>query len=74
MSRDSIFQKQIDQREQIKDELYYNVFLSMYWIAKGELSNCKFDRLIKLLKLLKLSDIEYFDHKLGGSVRERHSV
>lgn len=70
MSRDSIFQKQIDQREQIKDELYYNVFLSMYWIAKGELSNCKFDRLIKLLKLLKLPDIKYFDHKSGGSVWE----
>ena len=70
MSRDSIFQKQIDRREQVKDELYYNVFLSMYWIAKEELPNCKFDRLIKLLKLLKLPDIEYFDHKSGGSVRE----
>ena len=42
----------------------------MYWIAKEELPNCKFDRLLKLLKLLKLPDIKYFDHKSGGSVWE----
>lgn len=70
MSRDSTFQKQIDRREQIKHELYYNVFLSMYWIAKEELPNCKFNSLIKLLELVKLPDIEHFNHKSGGSVRE----
>lgn len=42
----------------------------MYWIVKGEFFNCKFDRFIKLLKLLKLFDIEYFDYKFGGLVRE----
>ena len=58
MSRDSTFQKQIDRREQINHELYYNVFLSMYWIAKEEIPNCKFNSLIKLLELVKLPDIE----------------
>lgn len=42
----------------------------MYWIVKEELPNCKFDSLIKLLKLLKLPDIEHFDHKSGGSVQD----
>ena len=66
----STFQKQIDRREQVKDELYYNVFLSMYWIAKEELPNCKSVRLIELLRLLKLPDIQYFNHNSAGSVRE----
>ena len=66
----STFQKQIDRREQVKDELYYNAFLSMYWIAKEELPNCKFVRLIELLRLLKLPDIQYFNHNSAGSVRE----
>ena len=44
MSRDSTSQKQIDRREQTKDKLYDDDFLSMYWIAKEELPNCKFDR------------------------------
>lgn len=50
--------------------MYYNVFLSLYWIAKEELANCKFVRLIELLRLLKLPDIQYFDHKSAGSVRQ----
>jgi hypothetical protein len=69
MNRVSTFQKQIDKREEIKEDMYYNVFLSLYWIAKEELANCKFVRLIELLRLLKLPDIQYFDHKSAGSVR-----
>ena len=72
MNRVSTFQKQIDKREEVKEDMYHNVFLSLYWIAKEELPNCKFVRLIviELLRLLKLSDIQYFDHKSAGSVRE----
>ena len=70
MNRVSTFQKQIDKREEIKEDMYHNVFLSLYWIAKEELPNCKFVRLIELLRLLKLSDIQYFEHKSAGSVRQ----
>ena len=70
MNRVLTFQKQIDRREQVKDEQYYNVFLSMYWIAKEELPNCKFVRLIELLRLLKLPNIQYFNHNSAGSARE----
>ena len=70
MNRVSTFQKQIDKREEIKEDMYHNVFLSLYWIAKEELPNCKFVRLIELLRLLKLSDIPYFEHKSAGCVRQ----
>ena len=70
MNRVSTFQKQIDKREEIKEDMYHNVFLSLYWIAQEELPNCKFVRLIELLRLLKLSDIQYFKQKSAGSIRQ----
>lgn len=63
INRVSTFQKQIDRREEIKEEMYHNIFLSFYWIAKEELPNCKFFLLIELLRLMRLPDILYYDHK-----------
>ena len=39
LSRVSTFQKQIDRREQVREDVYRNAFLSLYWTAKEELPN-----------------------------------
>ena len=40
-SRSSYFQKQLDRREAVKDSVYYNALLTMYWLAKEEVANKK---------------------------------
>lgn len=70
LSRVSTFQKQIDRREQVREDVYHNAFLSLYWTAKEELPNCKFTSLLELLEKLKLTDIYLFQHRSAGSLRE----
>ncbi|KAK3726559.1 hypothetical protein QZH41_001963 [Actinostola sp. cb2023] len=74
ISRVSTFQKQIDKRDQVREDVYYNAFLTLYWIAKEELPNRKFTSLLELLEKLNLPDIDYFQHRSGGSVREMFLV
>ena len=59
LSRVSTFQKEINQREQVREDVYYNAFLSLYWTAKQELPNCKFTRLFQLLEKLNLHSPRY---------------
>lgn len=68
--RTSSFQKQVDHRRQVNDDVYFNAFLSLYWLAKEELANRKFVSLISLTEKLGVVDMKYFQHRSGGAVRE----
>ena len=70
LSRVSVFQHQVSYREQVRESVYYNAFLSLYWVAKEELANCKFVRLLQLVEDLGVTDLKSFQHRSSGSVRE----
>lgn len=70
LSRVSVFQHQVSYREQVRESVYYNAFLSLYWVAKEELANCKFVRLLLLVEDLGVTDLKLFQHRSSGSVRE----
>ena len=70
LSRVSTFQIEINRRGKVREDVYHNAFLSLYWTAKEELPNCKFVRLLKLLERLDLPDIDLFRHRSAGAVRE----
>ena len=50
MSRVSTFNEETERKERTRDEVYYNTFLAMYWLAKEEIANTKFGSLLKLLE------------------------
>ena len=70
LSRVSVFQHQVSYREQVRESVDYNAFLSLYWVAKKELANCKFVRLLQLVEDLGVTDLKLFQHRSSGSVRE----
>ena len=65
-----MFHHQISYQEQVKESVYHKAFHTLYWVAKEELANCKFVRLLELIEELGVSDIKLFQHRSSGSVRE----
>ena len=50
LSRVSVFQKEFEEREKSKEDVYFNVFLALYWIAKEEIANTKFTSLLEVVE------------------------
>ena len=50
LSRVSTFNEEIERKEKTRDDVYYNTFLAMYWLAKKEIANKKFGSLLELLE------------------------
>ena len=68
--RMSIFQKQFDHRKQINNDVYFNAFLSLYWVAKEELAIKKFVSLLLLSEKLGVVDMKFFQHRSSSVVKE----
>ena len=74
MNRVSVFQKELDERQKVNDDILYKVFYSIYWLAKEGIANRKAAGLFTLLEKLGVSDLKYFDHRSPASVREMFST
>ena len=70
LSRVSVFQKEFEEREKSKEDVYFNAFLALYWIAKEEIANTKFTSLLEVVEKMELSNMNFFEHRSGGSVIE----
>jgi len=70
LSRVSVFQKEFEEREKSKEDVYFNAFLALYWIAKEEIANTKFTSLLEVVEKMGLSNMKFFEHRSGGSVTE----
>ena len=68
--RVSTFNEEIKRKEKTRDDVYYNTFLAMYWLAKKEIANKKFGSLLELLELVGIKDTRFFQHRSTGLVRE----
>jgi len=60
--RVSVFHKEIERRDQARDDVIHSAFLSLYWLAKEEVANKKFAALLEMTELLGLSDMKFFNH------------
>lgn len=58
--RISAFHKEIEQRDQSRDDVIHSAFLLLYWLAKEEVANKKFAALLEMKELLGLSNIKFF--------------
>ena len=70
LSRVSVIQHQVNYRGKVREAVYYNAFLSLYWVAKEELADCKFVRLLVLVEDLGITDLQLFQRRSSSSVRE----
>ena len=59
-----------EEREKSKEDVYFNAFLALYWKVKEEIANTKFTSLLDVVQKMGLSNMKFFDHRSGGSVRE----
>ena len=66
----SFFHREIEKRDEVKDEVLYNAFLCAYWIAKQEISNRNQPMLIDLLQLSGVENMNYFTHRSARSLKE----
>ena len=64
------FHKAAEKGKAVKEEVYFNAFYSVYWLAKIEVASRKNLSLLQLLELLRLKDMKFFDHQSRRSIRE----
>lgn len=65
----SYFQHQLDHAAEVADEVYFNAFYAMYWLAKHCTANKQVNSLITLLEHLGC-EVKSFQHRSAGSERE----
>lgn len=70
MQRVSTFQKQVNEKHELNEKMLEKTFTTIYWLAKEEISNQKLIPLLKLLENVGVSELKYFQHRSGPSVRE----
>ena len=70
LQRVSTFHKESVNRENVADDVLYKALMSVYWIAKHEIPIHKLVPLLQLLEKVGVTEMKYFTHRSGGSVRE----
>ena len=60
LSHVSVFQKEFEEREKSKEDVYFNAFLALYWIAEEEITNTKFTGLLELEREGRIIKSEIF--------------
>lgn len=69
MNRVSYFQRRLDNKVEIKDDVYFKAFYVIYWLTKHSIANKQVNSLLVLLDHLGC-EIKSFQHRSAGSERE----
>ena len=67
--RVSVFHKEIERKDQSRDNVIHSAFLSIYWLVKEEVANKKFVSLLEMTDLFGLSDTKFFNHRSAGATQ-----
>lgn len=70
VQRISCFHKEVVSRENTADSVLFKVFMSIYWLAKQEISNRKLLSLLALIQILGVKEMQYFKYKSEGAIQE----
>jgi hypothetical protein len=70
LSRVSVFQKEIDRKLEVKNEVLFQAFYSHLFVADQMIANFKINKLMKFMEHIGLKDLKYFSHRSAGSQRE----
>ena len=69
LNRVTFFLRQLDHAAEVEDDVYFNAFYAMYWLAKHCIANKQVNSLIMLLEQLGC-EVKGFQHRSAGSERE----
>ena len=70
MNKVLVFQKNIDESENVSHNVLWSAFYCQYWLAMHCIANSKLNSLIELLEHLGLDKMKYFQHHSAGSHQE----
>ena len=54
----------------LKNEVYFKIFQSLYWLAKEEMPSSKISSLLKLIENMGVSEIKYFETRSEPTLRK----
>ena len=67
--RVSLFHSQYEEKQAVRNDVLFNAFTALYWLAKEAVANAKFFSLLNLLRVVGVDKMQYFNHKSPGAVR-----
>ena len=68
--RVSMFHQQYEEKKAVRNDVLYNAFAALYWLAKEAVANVKFFSLLNLFRAVGLDKMQHFNHKSPAAVRE----
>lgn len=63
LSQVSIFHKEVEEQGKGKNEVLQNAFMLVYWLAKEEMANKKFQSLLTPLQMFGLENMKHFQQQ-----------
>ena len=64
-----MFHQQYEEKEAIRNNLLYNAFAALYWLAKETVAKVKFFSLLNLFRAIGLNKMQHFNYKSPTAVR-----
>ena len=68
--RVSLFHSQYEEKQAVRNDVLFNAFTALYWLAKEVVANAKFFSLLNLFRVVGVDKMQYFNHKSPGAIRE----
>ena len=66
----SLFHSQYEGKQAARNDVLFNAFTALYWLAKEVVANAKFFSLLNLFRVVGVDKMQYFNHKSPGAIRE----
>ena len=68
--RVSLFHSQYEEKHAVRNNVLFNAFTALYWLAKEAVANSKFFSLLNLFRVVGVDKMQYFNHNSPGAIRE----
>ena len=68
--RVSLFQSQYKEQQTVRNNVFFNAFAALYWLANEAVVNTKSFSLLNLFRVVGVDKMQYFNHKSPGAIRE----
>ena len=68
--RVSLFKSQYKEQQTVCNNVFFNAFAALYWLANEAVVNTKYFSLLNLFRVVGVDKMQYFNHKSPGAIRE----
>lgn len=71
--RVAVFHAQYEEKRAVRNEVLFNAFVALYWLANEaneRVTNANIFSLLNLLLVVGVDKMQYFGHRSAGAIRE----